>query len=86
MISTVYYPSLAAKMAMKIGSKYYFDDLFPRHIVQMAEEAQLSVALVRKETIIMLSSIQTHITDSPFTANIMQRVDKLSQRFQNEAY
>ncbi len=82
MISTVYYPNLATKMAMKIGSKYDFDSLFPRHIGQMAEEAKLSKTLVLKEAISMINNIQTHITDSPFTATILQRTDKLGQRFQ----
>ncbi|WP_232220368.1 HipA domain-containing protein [Legionella tunisiensis] len=58
MISTVYYPTLATKMAMKIGSKYDFDALFPRHIVQMAEEAQLSGALACKEVLYLISKIQ----------------------------
>lgn len=82
MISTVYYPSLANKMAMKIGNKYDFESLFPRHIEQMAKETNLSVALVRKEAISMISNIQNKITDSPFTATILQRADKLNQRFQ----
>lgn len=51
MISTVYYPNLASKMAMKVGSKYDFDGLFPRHFIQMAEEALLSSALVGKEVL-----------------------------------
>lgn len=80
MISTVYYPSLATKMAMKIGSKYNFDVLYPRHIMQMAEAARLSKALVRKETISMIEKIKTHLTDSPFTAIIQKRANTLSQR------
>ena len=82
MISTVYYPSLANKMAMKIGSKYDFESLFPRHIEQMAKESNLSVALVRKEAVKMIHKIQNNISDSPFTDTILQRADKLSQRFQ----
>lgn len=82
MISTVYYPSLANKMAMKIGSKYDFDALFPRHIEQMAQEAKLSVALVQKEAIKMINTIQNKISDSPFTETILKRADKLSQRYQ----
>lgn len=82
MISTVYYPNLANKMAMKIGSKYDFDSLFPRHIEQMAKEAKLSMALVRKEAINMINKIQNNITDSPFTNTIIQRAHKLNQRFQ----
>ncbi|CDZ78640.1 Serine/threonine-protein kinase HipA [Legionella massiliensis] len=82
LISTVYYPNLATKMAMKMGNKYDFDGLFPRHIVQMAEEAMLSAALVRKEAQKLISKIQTHIAESPFTATILQRAEKLSQRLQ----
>ena len=82
MISTVYYPNLAKKMAMKIGSKYDFDGLFPRHIEQMAKEAKLSVALVQKEAMNMITKIQNKITDSPFTMTVLERANKLSQRFQ----
>jgi len=82
MISTVYYPELSSKMAMKIGSKYAFDGLFPRHFTQMAEEALLSGALVRKELLNVIGKIQKNITDSPFTSIILQRADKLFKRFQ----
>lgn len=83
MISTVHYPNLATKMAMKIGSKYDFDSLFPRHIMQLAEEANLSVALVQKETINMIDRIRNNIVDGPFSSDILQRAEKLRQRFQN---
>lgn len=83
MIATVYYPNLATKMAMKIGSKYNFDGLFPRHILQMAKESHLSMALVQKETVSMIDKVQNNITDSPFSATILQRADKLHQRFLN---
>lgn len=77
MISTVCYPELATKMAMKIGSKYDFDVLYPRHIMQMAEAAHLSKALVKKELISMINTIQTNITESPFTPVILKRSEKL---------
>lgn len=86
LISTIYYPNLATKMAMKIGSRYDFDGLFPRHIVQMSEDAMLSSALVRKETQRIIAKIQTHITESPFTPTILQRAEKLSQRIRNNAF
>ncbi len=81
MISTVYYPSLTTKMAMKIGSKYNFDLLYPRHIIQMAENAQLSRTLVQKETLGIISKIQQHITETPFTSIILERAETLLQRF-----
>lgn len=40
-LSTAIYSDLSDKMAMKIGSKYRFDELHARHWVQMAEAAQL---------------------------------------------
>lgn len=83
MISTVYYPDLAVKMAMKVGSKYDFESLFPRHFIQMAEDAHLSAVLVRQEILSLISKIQKNITDAPFTNRILQRADKLLQRFQN---
>ena len=82
MISTVQYANLSTKMAMKMGSKYDFTQLFPRHIEQMAVEAKLSPTLVREETLTMLNTIQNKITASPFSAVILQRAEKLSQRFQ----
>jgi serine/threonine-protein kinase HipA len=81
-ISTAYFPSLATKMAMKIGSKYDFDRLFPRHFEQMAKEAFLSAALVRKEVIYIITKIQKYIKDSPFSNIILQRADTLLKRFQ----
>jgi serine/threonine-protein kinase HipA len=83
MISTIFYPELATKMAMKIGSRYDFDGLFPRHIMQMAEEAGLSASLVQKEAIHMIQKIQENIIHSPYSAIILQRADKLKQRFQH---
>lgn len=85
MISTVYYPTLASKMAMKIGSKYEFDGLFPRHIEQMAEEIGLSPALVLKETVRIINVLEKHLEDSPFSDMIWQRANKLSERLQRSA-
>lgn len=82
MISTVYYPDLAHKMAMKIGSKYDFNDLFPRHLIQMAEDALLSGALVCKEVLNLIDTIEKNIPASPFTSIICQRADQLLQRLQ----
>ncbi len=82
-ISTVCYPTLASKMAMKIGSKYDFNQLYPRHILQMADKAQLSRALIQKETERLIGKITAHITDSPFTETILKRAHTLLRRFQN---
>lgn len=70
---------------MKVGSKYDFDGLFPRHFTQMTKETLLSGALVRKEVLNLVSKIQKNITPSPFISIILQRADKLFQRFQKSS-
>ncbi|MDX9970200.1 MAG: type II toxin-antitoxin system HipA family toxin, partial [Hydrogenophaga sp.] len=47
-LCTAAYPELSDRMAMKVGSKYRFADLYPRHWVQFASEAGLSPAQVKK--------------------------------------
>lgn len=81
-ISTVCYLELATKMAMKIGSKYDFNVLLPCHIDQMAEEAGLSPALVRKELLNLIYKIQNNISESQFTDIILKRADALQQKLQ----
>ena len=50
-LSTAVYSDLTDRMAMKIGSKYRFDELYPRHWVQMAEAAQLGAPQLKKRVL-----------------------------------
>ena len=50
-LSTAVYPDLTDKMAMKIGSKYRFDEVYARHWLQMGEAAQLSPSLLKKRVL-----------------------------------
>ena len=50
-LSTAVYPDLADRMAMKIGSKYRFDELHARHWVQMAEAAQLGAPQLKRRVL-----------------------------------
>jgi len=50
-LCTAVYPHLTEKMAMKLGSKYCFDDLMPRHWEQFALAAGLSPAQVKKRVL-----------------------------------
>jgi serine/threonine-protein kinase HipA len=50
-LSTAVYPDLSDSMAMKIGSKYHFEELHARHWMQMAELAQLGVPQVRRRVL-----------------------------------
>ena len=47
-VSTVYYPDLSRDMAMKIGSEYSSENVTARDFEQLAEEAGLGKALVRR--------------------------------------
>jgi serine/threonine-protein kinase HipA len=48
LVSTVYYPELSSKMAMRVGGEYESDKLFTRHFEKLAEEAGLAKPLVRR--------------------------------------
>jgi serine/threonine-protein kinase HipA len=52
-LCTAAYPGLSDKMAMKIGSKYRFGDLFPRHWDALALNSGLSPAQVKKRLLQM---------------------------------
>lgn len=47
-LCTAVYPSLTPKMAMKIGSKYKFSEVHPRHWEQFADEAGVAKAAAKK--------------------------------------
>lgn len=51
LLCTVVYPTLTAKMAMKLGSKYRFSEVQSRHWEKFAEAAGLSWAQTRKRVI-----------------------------------
>lgn len=50
-LSTAVYPTLTAKMAMKLGGKYKFTELMAPHWEQFARDAGLSPAQVRKRVL-----------------------------------
>jgi len=47
-VSTVYYPELSRAMAMRIGREYSSDQVMPQDFEQLAEEAGLGKALVKR--------------------------------------
>lgn len=48
MLSTAVYPKFSVKMAMKIGSKYEFTEVYARHWEQFAQEAGLAKPQAKK--------------------------------------
>lgn len=58
-LSTAVYPGLTARMAMKIGSKYIFDEIQARHWGQFAEAAGLAKAQTRKRILALAKLLPT---------------------------
>lgn len=48
LVSTVYYPELAKKMAMKIGKEAFSERILPEHFEKLAEDAGLAKPMVAK--------------------------------------
>lgn len=49
LVSTAVYDGLSPRLAMKIGGKYEFDELFPRHWERFAKEAGLGAPQVKRK-------------------------------------
>lgn len=49
LVSTAAYDGLSPRLAMKIGGKYEFDELFPRHWERFAKEAGLGAPQVKRK-------------------------------------
>ncbi len=56
-LSTAVYPTLAPKMAMKIGSKYKFSEIQARHWDQFAENAGLAKAQAKRRILALAKSL-----------------------------
>ena len=56
-LSTAVYPKLAVKMAMKIGSKYKFTEVYKRHWEQFAQEAGLAKPQAKKRILELAKSL-----------------------------
>jgi serine/threonine-protein kinase HipA len=88
-LSTAYYPELAQKMAMKIGSEYASDEVLPKHFDQLAYEAGLAKPMVKQRvqelTETVLSKTPDLITEHPTTkavaALIQSRGTKMLEKF-----
>ena len=90
-VSTVYYPELHQDMAMKIGREYSSEKIMPADFEQLAEEAGLGKALVRRrvpalaETVIgALAKVEiAHPTAEKVAALIRLRCEKTLNSFRN---
>lgn len=64
-LSTAVYPKLSVKMAMKIGSKYKFTEVYARHWEQFAQEVGLAKPQAKKRILDLAKSL-------PVTARQLQ--------------
>lgn len=83
-LSTVVYPDLSNSMAMKIGSKYRFEELHARHWMQMAEVAQLGAPQVKRRVLeianelpVLAKRLQTQFEVKSWSHPIIDRITAL---------
>lgn len=89
-LCTAIYPELSSKMAMKLGGKYGFDDVYERHWQRFAESCELSFPYVKKRlkgiSRAMLNESETIKLDDPESVLplirelLFQRVNQVIER------
>lgn len=72
-LCTAIYPDVSKKMAMKIGSKYHFEQVMPRHWEQFAHSTGLGYAQMKKR-------LKQFATILPEAAHRLQKQDMLWHR------
>jgi hypothetical protein len=90
-VSTVYYPELSRDMAMKLGREYSSDKIMPRDFEQLAEEAGLGKAQVKRRVPELAETVTgarakieiAHPTAEKVAALIRERCDKALNSFKN---
>lgn len=88
-LSTIYYPDLSKKMAMKIGREYFSDEVTPRQFEKLAEEAGLAKQMAKQRVLelaeVLLEKIPGLLTDQPTTkavaALVQNRCAKVREQF-----
>lgn len=87
-LSTAVYPNLTLKMAMKLGSKYNFNEVQARHWDQFAEGAGLSKAQARKRILNMAEELPVAarrlqaarpFAGQPLIAKIVELIEQRSE-------
>jgi serine/threonine-protein kinase HipA len=84
LVSTAAYPELSARMAMKIGGEYDSEKVGPRQIEKLADEAALSVPMVRDQVTeladAVLAALPAATPENPFAAGVAVQIRNRSQR------
>jgi serine/threonine-protein kinase HipA len=83
-LSTIYYPQLSKKMAMKIGGEYSSDLIGPEHFEKLAKEAGLGSPLVKRRVPeladVILAKLLTTATDDPVSKGVADLIQERCQR------
>lgn len=85
LVSTVYYPELAKKMAMKIGKEAFSEKILPEHFEKLAEDAGLAKPMVAKRVPelaeLTLSSLSKVDIDHPVADQLSKLIEDRCKMF-----
>ena len=84
MISTVYYPELSLKLAMKLGGEYLSERIVPANFERLAEEAGLAKPMMKRRVLglaeVVMSKLPTVTTDDPVTGAVAKVLQSRCER------
>jgi serine/threonine-protein kinase HipA len=84
LVSTAAYPELSTKMAMKIGGEYEPERIGPRQIEKLANEAALSVPMVRSRVAeladAVIAALPAATPAEQFAAGLARQITNRCQR------
>lgn len=82
LVSTAAYPDLSAHMAMKIGGEYNPEKVGPRQIEKMANEAGLSIPMVRSRVPELAEAVIQALSATPGNSVAVSVADQIKARCQ----
>ena len=84
LISTVYYPELSPKMAMKLGDEYLSERIAPANFERLAEEAGLAKPMMKRRVLelaeAVVSKLPTVTADHPVTAAVAKVIQSRCEK------
>ena len=84
LISTVYYPELSPKMAMKLGGEYLSERIVPANFERLAEEAGLAKPMMKRRVLelaeAVVSKLPTVTADHPVMAAVAKLIQSRCER------
>jgi len=84
LVSTVYYPELSLKMAMKLGGEYLSERITPAHFERLAEEAGLAKPMMKRRVLELAEAVVSKLpavtTDHPVTIAVAKVIQDRCER------